>query len=114
MAFLVELWESIFTPGTTPALLKATHASFILLHLSLLCLIYLTRSIHFINLLVIALLLHGAVTWFVNELKHAKLKENAELTEESEGKSTGEPKKQASAPTSTATPPVAQARKRKV
>lgn len=106
MSFFVELWESIFTPGTTPALLKATHASFVLLHLSLLSLIYLTRSIHFINLLVIALFLHGAVTWFVNELKHAKLKENAELAEQLE--------LVLEQPKTTATAPVAPVRKRKV
>lgn len=109
MAFLVELWESIFTPGTTPALLKATHVSFVLLHFSLLLLIYLTRSIHFINLLVIALLLHGTVTWFVNELKNAKLKENAELA--------AVPEKiplEKESTTTTATRPVAHAKKRKV
>lgn len=79
MAFLVELWESIFTPGTSPALLKATHASFILLLLSLLSLIFYTRSIHFINLFVIALLLYASVIWFVHELQNAKLKDNEEL-----------------------------------
>lgn len=81
MSFFVELWESIFTPGISPALLKATHASFILLLLSLLSLVYYTRSIHFINLFVIALFLYGAVMWFVKELQYAKLKDNEELAE---------------------------------
>ncbi|KAI5948838.1 HNT3 [Candida theae] len=79
MAFIVELWESIFTPGTTPALIKATHASFILLLASLATLIYLTKSIHFVNLLVIAVLLYGTVVWFINELQQVKLKDNEEL-----------------------------------
>lgn len=82
MAFVVELWESIFTPGTTPALLKATHASFILLILSLVSLIVLTKSIHFINLLVIAILFYITVIWFVNELQAEKLKTNEQLNDE--------------------------------
>lgn len=86
MSFFVDLWESIFTPGTSPALLTATHASFVLLLLSLLSLIYITRSIHYINLFVIALCLYGAVIWFVEELKQAKLKDNAELATEEEKK----------------------------
>lgn len=82
MSFFIELWESVFTPGTTPALIKATHASFIMLIISLLSLIYLTRSIHFINLLVIALMLYGSVIWFINELNQAKLKDNSTLEKE--------------------------------
>lgn len=82
MSFFIELWESVFTPGTTPALIKATHASFIMLIVSLLSLIYLTRSIHFINLLVIALMLYGSVIWFINELNQAKLKDNSTLEKE--------------------------------
>lgn len=92
MSFFVELWESVFTPGTSPALLKATHGSFILLLLSLLSLIYYTGSIHFINLFVIALLLYASVIWFVKELQSAKLKNNNELgsdvTEKKEEKPT--------------------------
>ncbi|KAG5420986.1 PKR1 [Candida metapsilosis] len=79
MVFIVELWESIFTPGTTPALIKATHGSFILLIVSLATLIFLTKSIHFVNLLVIAVLLYGTVIWFINELQQVKLKNNEEL-----------------------------------
>lgn len=84
MSFFVELWESIFTPGTTPALIKATHGSFILLLLSLLFLIYYTRSIHFINLFVLAALLYALVMWFVAELQRVKLMDNKELQKESE------------------------------
>ena len=79
MVFIVELWESVFTPGTTPALIKATHGSFILLFVSLGTLIFLTKSIHFVNLLVIAVLLYGTVIWFINELQQVKLKNNEEL-----------------------------------
>lgn len=86
MAFITELWESVFTPGTTPALIKATHASFILLILSLICLIFLSRSIHFINLLVISVLLYGSVIWFISELKQTKLKNNPELEKEGDDK----------------------------
>lgn len=98
MAFLVELWESIFTPGTTPALMKATHGSFLLLGISLLWLIYVTRSIHYINLFVIALCLYGSVLWFVKELEQAKLKSNEELQkketkEEKESEMEGTPEK---------------------
>lgn len=82
MSFFVELWESVFTPGTTPALIKATHGSFILLILSLSFLVFLTSSIHFINLLVISVLLYASVIWFVNELQQAKLKANKELEKE--------------------------------
>lgn len=38
-----------------------------------------TRSIHFINLLVISVCLYAAVIWFIEELKKAKLKSNEEL-----------------------------------
>ncbi|WPK27124.1 hypothetical protein PUMCH_004497 [Australozyma saopauloensis] len=88
MSFFVELWESIFTPGTSPALLKATHGSFVLLLMSLLFLIYYTRSIHFVNLFVIAALLYALVIWFVAELQRAKLMNNSELQLESGDKNT--------------------------
>lgn len=82
--FVTELWESVFTPGTTPALIKATHGSFVLLILSLLAMIYMSRSIHFVNLLVISLCLWGAVTWFLKELAIAK-REKEENGKENEG-----------------------------
>ncbi|EGW34316.1 uncharacterized protein SPAPADRAFT_59733 [Spathaspora passalidarum NRRL Y-27907] len=82
MSFFSELWESVFTPGTSPALIKATHASFILLLMSLGWLIFLTKSIHFINLFVIAVLLYATVIWFIKELQASKLKTNEELSTE--------------------------------
>lgn len=83
MSFIEDLWKSVFTPGTSPALMKATHASFIALFLALLFLIYQSRSIHYVNLLVIAIALYLLVLWFVKELELAKLKTNEELAEES-------------------------------
>lgn len=77
-SFFSELWESVFQPGTNPALIKATHGSFVLLILSLLSLIYITRSIHFVNLLVIACILYGIVVWFIGELQQAKLNQQLE------------------------------------
>lgn len=51
-----------------------------------------TRSIHFINLLVIACLLYGTVVWFIGELQQAKLSKNAELEKESQEKKSNEEK----------------------
>jgi Ca2+/Na+ antiporter len=82
MAFITELWESVLTPGTTPALIKATHASFIMLIISLISLIFLSGSIHFVNLLVIAVLLYGCVVWFINELEKVKLEAKEEKEKE--------------------------------
>lgn len=77
--FIADLWESVFTPGTTPALMTATHASFIMLILSLLLLIAMTQLIHFVILLTVALCLYAAVVWFVSELKNIKLLLNIKL-----------------------------------
>lgn len=115
MAFLTELWQSVFTPGPTPALMKALHASFVLLFISLFWLIYVTRSIHYINLLVIALLLYGTVIWFVNELEKEKLKTNEELLKEGEGEKDAAPESEAKKAESLGSEPqAAPVRKRKV
>lgn len=84
--FLVRLWDAIFLPGTNRELEQATHASFVLLTLSLVWMLYTSRSIHFFNLLVISLCLWAAVAWFLTELKKekAKLKSNGELLAEQE------------------------------
>ncbi|EGV60606.1 SMK killer toxin resistance protein [Yamadazyma tenuis] len=92
MSFITELWESVFTPGTTPALIKATHGSFIMLILSLCSLVFMTRSIHFVNLLVISILLYASVVWFIHELNQAKLKDNLELEKEVEEDTTSSEK----------------------
>lgn len=93
--FFVSLWESVFQPGTNPALITATHGSFVFLTLSLIWMVYTTRSIHFVNLLVIALCLWASVTWFLHELEKekGKLKTNEELAAEAESSSTNVPSK---------------------
>ncbi|GMM38543.1 Pkr1 protein [Saccharomycopsis crataegensis] len=81
--FFVELWESIFTPGTTPALIKATHGSFIILMLVFLCLIFVSKPavrFHFINLLLITMAFYAVVVWFVRELELAKQQEALEAS----------------------------------
>jgi len=108
--FLKELWESIFTPGTSPALVLATHASFVLLLLTLGALIYMSGSIHYVNLFVISLILYGLVVWFIGELQNAKLQSNAQLQAQAEADTT-KPKESA---TTTSKPPPLKARKRKV
>lgn len=112
MSFIEDLWRSVFTPGTTPALMKATHASFIGLFLALLFLIYSTKSIHYINLLVIAILLYLLVLWFVKELELAKLKSNEELASEAEAEKKEKP--DSSAEKVTRAPEDNSVRKRKV
>lgn len=84
-SFFVDLWESVFTPGTNPALIRATHSSFVMLVTSLVWMVYTSRSIHFFNLLVIALCLWASVTWFLSELAKEKLKSNEQLAKEAVG-----------------------------
>ncbi|VEU21695.1 DEKNAAC102277 [Brettanomyces naardenensis] len=92
MSFVEDLWKSVFEPGTNPTLIRATHVSFVMLVLSLSWMIYTTGSIHFINLLIISLLLWASVTWFVSEIQKEKLKSNEELQKEY-GEDGKEPKK---------------------
>jgi hypothetical protein len=75
MTFVTDLWESIFTPGTTPALVRATHFSFAALVLLLISLLVATWNLHFLALLVIASGLWAAVTWFVGELEAEKARQ---------------------------------------
>lgn len=86
MSFFVDLWDSVFTPGTNPALVRATHTSFVLLVMSLIWMVYTSKSIHFFNLLIIAICLWASVTWFLSELEKEKanLKTNEELAKEGE------------------------------
>lgn len=75
MDFVSNLWESIFTPGTTPTLVKATHGSFVALEITLIGMLIATKSLHFVALLVLATGLWIAITWFINE--SARLNEQA-------------------------------------
>ncbi|CAR23433.1 Pkr1p [Lachancea thermotolerans CBS 6340] len=87
--FFEELWRSIFTPGASPQLIVATHVSFFLLTACLSWLIFWTKNIHFIMLLIISTLLWGTVTWFISELKSAQMKDNEELVKSQEKKTDG-------------------------
>ncbi|KAI1383269.1 Pkr1-domain-containing protein [Hypoxylon trugodes] len=78
--FAQELWESIFTPGTTPTLLVATNATFACLQLVLFLLLLATYSIHFIILSFLCGGLWWAINWFAAELKIAQAKEAKEKT----------------------------------
>ncbi|CCH43916.1 V-type ATPase assembly factor PKR1 [Wickerhamomyces ciferrii] len=84
MSFITDLWTSIFTAGTTPTLIIATHGTFALLVLTLTVFVFLSRSIHLINLLVISILLWATLTWFIAELDKAKdeVKNNDQLEAE--------------------------------
>ncbi|KAI1905902.1 hypothetical protein LOZ61_006880 [Ophidiomyces ophidiicola] len=74
-SFLTDLWSSIFTPGTTPALLLATNATFAALQVLLLALLYATHSIHFIVLSGLCAALWWSINWFAAELEAVKRKE---------------------------------------
>ncbi|KAF7846275.1 hypothetical protein BT93_L4720 [Corymbia citriodora subsp. variegata] len=67
-SFFEELWNSVFTPGTTPTLLVATNASFAALQFVLLMLLYATYSIHFLILSILSGGLWYAINWFAREL----------------------------------------------
>lgn len=98
-SFFVSLWESVFQPGTNPALITATHGSFVMLTLSLIWMVATTKSIHFFNLLIIALCLWASVTWFLHELEKEKdkLKSNEQLAAEGEGEHITESEKESKA-----------------
>jgi cytoskeletal protein RodZ len=73
--FMVNLWESIFTPGPTPTLLIATNATFGALQLVLFSLLLFTHSIHFAILSVLCAGLWYAINWFAREVEAAKAAE---------------------------------------
>lgn len=67
-SFMTDLWESIFTPGTTPTMLKATNMSFAALQFVLFALLLATYSIHCVVLSVLCAGLWWSVNWFAAEL----------------------------------------------
>lgn len=72
--------DSIFQPGTNKGLLICTHVSFLALIATLSSLVYISSfNIHYINLLVISILLYITVNWFIIELGKTKLLTNEEL-----------------------------------
>lgn len=72
--FFEELWNSVFTPGTTPTLLVATNASFAALQFLLLILLLATYSIHFFILSALSAGLWYAINWFARELQSENAK----------------------------------------
>ncbi|KAL6930397.1 hypothetical protein ACO0R3_003515 [Hanseniaspora guilliermondii] len=72
--------DSIFQPGTNKGLLICTHVSFVALIITLSSLVYISKyNIHYINLLIISILLYITVNWFIIELGKTKLLTNEEL-----------------------------------
>lgn len=85
--FLEELWNSIFTPGTTPTLLVATNASFAALQSLLLVLLLATHSIHFLVLSLLSAGLWYAINWFARELQVENAKSATQHQQQGRGKS---------------------------
>ncbi|RDA95981.1 hypothetical protein CP533_5873 [Ophiocordyceps camponoti-saundersi (nom. inval.)] len=70
--FLSNLWHSIFTPGPTPTLIRATNVSLASLQLVFSGLLIATRSLHFVVLSLLNAALWTTVNWFVKELELSK------------------------------------------
>jgi hypothetical protein len=91
--FIVDIWDSVFTPGTNRSVVVATYASFAALQTTLVALLIATRSWHFVFLNIICGGLWGGIVWFVNELEAVKrveaeadrLRKLRKESEESEG-----------------------------
>ena len=93
-SFMVDLMNSIFTPGPTSSLVLATNISFACLQVTLFALLVATYSIHFVILSIICGGLWAAINWFVHELAiheaHQREKNGAEATKEAAVKSSSE------------------------
>jgi hypothetical protein len=76
LAFITDLFQSIFTPGPTPSLLVATNVSFACLQTVLVLLLITTYSIHFLILSFLSAGLWWAINWFVAELNAAQAVED--------------------------------------
>ncbi|KAA8906275.1 ER protein Pkr1-domain-containing protein [Sphaerosporella brunnea] len=98
--FFIDIWDSVFQPGTNRSLVVATYASFAALQTTLVALLIATRSWHFVFLNVICGGLWGAIVWFVNELEEVKrveaeadrlrkLRKESESASEAEGEEEG-------------------------
>lgn len=75
--FLADLWNSVFTPGPTPTLVRATNVSFLALQSILFILLVATWSIHLFILSFLSAGLWAAINWFVRELEEANERERA-------------------------------------
>lgn len=80
--FFEEIWNSVFTPGTSPTLLLATNISFGALQVVLFSLLLATKSIHFVILSFISGGLWASINWFATELKKEQAKEARREAEE--------------------------------
>lgn len=74
-SFFEEMWNSIFTPGTTPTLLLATNVTFACLQVTLFVLLLATYSIHFVILSILCGGLWRSINWFATELKREQARE---------------------------------------
>lgn len=88
-SFVIDLWESIFTPGPTPTILIATNVSFGALQVVLLALLLATSSVHFAVLSVLCAGLWWAINWFARELAMAQAAQAAQAAGEARGADDG-------------------------
>ncbi len=91
-----SLWDSIFTPGPTPILVKAMNLSFFALFALLIPLTYITKNIHVFFLTILAIGLWIAMQWyqppqlhnptcrFLVELENAKKEQTQNIQETKE------------------------------
>lgn len=77
-SFITDLWESIFTPGPTPTILKATNVTFAALQAVLFSLLLATHSVHCVVLSVLCAGLWWSVNWFASELQAVQKREAEE------------------------------------
>lgn len=81
VGFLGDLWRSIFEPGSSPAVVKATHVSFFFLVSILLVMLFLTRSIHFVFLLILSVALWITTAWFIDEYNRYLREQEKDISE---------------------------------
>ena len=91
-----SLWDSIFTPGPTPILVKAMNISFFALFVLLIPLTYVTKNKHVFFLTILAIGLWIAMQWyrlprlhnltsrFLAELENAKKEQTQNIQEKKE------------------------------
>jgi hypothetical protein len=88
-----SLWDSIFTPGPTPILIKAMNLSFFALFALLIPLIFVTKNIHVFFLTILAIGLWIGMQWcsrkisqsnsrFLIELEKAKTEQQSSTLKE--------------------------------
>lgn len=85
-AFITDLWESIFVPGPTPTILKATNATFAALQVVLFGLLVATTSLHFVVLSFLCAGLWWSINWFAAEVAIAQKKQEQEREREERDK----------------------------